>query len=82
MRRQQTKQCEDWRRRREQYLRKSGRHVDLIKEGYASPESTTSWIVSAGGRVGASLECIPEVRLLLVKRPARGTQGLDAKVGL
>lgn len=82
MRRQQTKQCEDWRRRREQYLRESGRHVDLTKEGYASPESTTNWIVTAGGRVGALLEPIPEVRLFLVKRPARGTHGLDAKVGL
>ena len=42
MRRQRTKQCEAWRRRREQYLRESGRHVELIKEGYASADSTNS----------------------------------------
>jgi hypothetical protein len=41
MRRQQTKQCAAWRCRREQYLRESGRQIDLTKEGYASAEDTT-----------------------------------------
>ena len=36
MRTQKPKQYEAWRCRREQYLRESGRHVELIKEGYAS----------------------------------------------
>jgi hypothetical protein len=67
MRRQQTKQCEAWRRRREQYLRESGRHVDLIKEGYASADSTENWIVVVGGRPRGSLERNPGMRLLLVK---------------
>ena len=49
MRRQRTKQCEVWRRRREQYLRESGRHVELIKEGYA-PADSTNWTVIVGGR--------------------------------
>jgi hypothetical protein len=67
MRRQRTKQCEAWRRRREQYLRESGRQVDLIKEGYASADSTKSWIVVVGGRPRGSLERNPGMRLLLVK---------------
>lgn len=65
MRRQQTKQCEAWRRRREQYLRESGRQVDLIKEGYASADSTENWIVVVGGRPRGSLERNPGMRLLL-----------------
>ena len=67
MRRQQTKQCGAWRRRREQYLRESGRQVGLIKEGYASADSTKSWIVVVGGRPRGSLERNPGMRLLLVK---------------
>lgn len=65
------KQSEAWRCRREQYLRESGRHADLIKEGYASPDSTTNWIVTVGGRAGASMERNPGMRLLLVKRQTR-----------
>ena len=67
MRRQQTKQCEAWRRRREQYLRESGRHADFIKEGYAAADSTENWIVVVGGRPRGSLERNPGMRLLLVK---------------
>jgi len=67
MRRQQTKQREAWRRRREQYLRESGRQVDLIQEGYASADSTENWIVVVGGRPRGSLERNPGMRLLLVK---------------
>ena len=71
MRRLQTKPSEAWRCRRELYLRESGRHADLIKEGYASPDPTTNWIVTAGGRVGAPVKRDPGMRLLLVKRQTR-----------
>ena len=67
MRRQQAKQCEAWRCRREQYLRESGRHVELIKEGYASAECTTNWTVVIGGRAGSPLERNAGMRLFLVK---------------
>jgi hypothetical protein len=66
MRRQRTKQCEAWRRRREQYLRESGRHVELIKEGYASAGST-NWTVIVGGRARGPLDRDRETRLFLVK---------------
>lgn len=39
-----------WQYRREAYLRASGRHVDLIKEGYATNESSSDWIVVVGHR--------------------------------
>ena len=67
MRRQQAKQREAWRCRREQYLRESGRHVELIKEGYASGEFTTNWTVIIGGRAGSPLERNAGMRLFLVK---------------
>ncbi len=79
MRRQQRKQREDWRSRREQYLRESGRQVDLMKEGYSSLESATNWVVTVGGRAEASLERNPEMKLFLVKRPARATNRLSAR---
>ena len=66
MRRQRTKQCEAWRRRREQYLRESGRHVELIKEGYASADST-NWTVIVGGRAGGLLDGNSGMRLFQVK---------------
>lgn len=78
----QMKQSEAWRCRREQYLRESGRHADLIKEGYASPDSTRNWIVTVGGRAGASMERNPEMRLLLVKRQTRVRNMHEAKVCL
>jgi hypothetical protein len=64
MRRQQAKGREAWRCRREQYLRESGRHVELIKEGYASAECTTNWTVVIGGRPS---ERNAGMRLFLVK---------------
>ena len=82
MRRLQTKQCEAWRCRREQYLRESGRHADLVKEGYASPDPTTNWIVTVGGRAGASMERNPGIRLILVKRQTSVMNMAQAKVGL
>jgi hypothetical protein len=46
---QQPKQRNAWRRRREQYLRDSGRHVDLIREGYMSGHPVKDWAVIVGG---------------------------------
>jgi len=82
MRRVQTKQSEAWRCRREQYLRESRRHADLVKEGYASPDPTTNWIVTVGGRAGASMERNPGMRLILVKRQTSVMNMAQAKVGL
>jgi len=67
MRRLQTKQYETWRRRREQYLRESGRHVDLIREGYASADDTTNWTVVVGGRGRGPLQGEQGTRLFQVK---------------
>jgi hypothetical protein len=70
MRRQQAKQREAWRCRREQYLRESGRHVELIKEGYASADPATNWIVVVGRGAGSVLDRNPEMRPFLVKGQA------------
>ena len=67
MRRLQTKQYEAWRCRREQYLRESERHVDLIREGYASVDDATNWTVVVGGRGRGPLQRERWARLLLVK---------------
>ena len=67
MRRLQTKQYEAWRRRREQYLRESGRHVDLIREGYASADDATNWTVVVGGRPRGHLKRDLGTRLFQVK---------------
>ena len=74
MRRLQTKQCEAWRCRREQYLRESGRHVDLVREGYASADATTNWTVVVGGRARGHLKRDLGTSLFLVK------PGLDHRV--
>jgi len=66
MRTRQPKQREAWRWRREQYLRESGRHVELIKEGYASADST-NWTVIVGGRARGPLDRDRGTRLFLVK---------------
>jgi hypothetical protein len=65
---QEPKQREDWRRRRERYLRESDRHVELMKEGYECGNSSTDWtvIVGRGGR--SALERHPlGARLFLVR---------------
>ena len=67
MRRLQTKQYEAWRRRREQYLRESGRYVDLIREGYASADDGTNWTVVVGGRSRGPLQSELGTRLFQVK---------------
>lgn len=67
MRRLQTKQYEAWRRRREQHLRESGRHVDLIREGYASADDATNWTVVVGGRGRGPMQREQGTRLFQVK---------------
>ena len=62
-----TKQCAAWRCRREQYLRESGRHVDLIREGYASADDATKWTVVIGGRARGPLKRDLGTRLFLLK---------------
>ena len=67
MQRLQTKQCAAWRCRREQYLRESGRRVDLIREGYASSDDATNWTVVIGGRGRKPLHRELGTGLFLVK---------------
>lgn len=67
MLRQQKTESKDWQRRREQYLRESGRQVDLVNEGYQSAGLSFSWTVFAGGRVGTPLALNPATRPFLVK---------------
>jgi hypothetical protein len=67
MRRMQTKPYEPWRCRREQYLRESGRQVDLIREGYASAGDATNWTVVVGGRGRGPLQRELGAGLFLLK---------------
>ncbi len=67
MQRLQTKGREAWRCRREQYLRESGRHVDLIRESYAFPDDATTWTVVVGGRGHGPLQREVGTKLFLVK---------------
>jgi hypothetical protein len=61
------KRGSDWRCRREAYLRASGRHADLIREGYETPDTNAKLVVIPGGRKGSPAS-EPEIRLLVVKR--------------
>ena len=56
MQTQEPKQREGWRRRREKYLRESGRHVELMKEGYECGDSSKDWAVIVGRRGHGALE--------------------------
>ena len=68
---QEPKQREDWRRRREKYLRESGRHVELIKEGYEYADSSNGWAVIVGrGERGALERHVRGARLFLVRADA------------
>ena len=68
---QEPKQREDWRRRREEYLRESGRHVELIKEGYEYADSSNGWAVIVGrGERGALERHVRGARLFLVRADA------------
>ena len=64
----QPKQREDWCRRREKYLRESGRHVELLKEGYECVDSSKGWAVIVGrGERGVLERHAPGTRLFLVR---------------
>ena len=56
MQTQQPRQREGWRRRREKYLRESGRHVELMKEGYECGTSSKGWAVIVGRGERGTLE--------------------------
>jgi hypothetical protein len=65
---QQPKQREDWRRRREKYLRESGRHIELMKEGYECGDSSKDWAVIVGRSDRADLDRhAPGARLFVVR---------------
>ena len=69
MQTQQPKQRGDWRRRREKYLRESGRHVELMKEGYECGDSSKDWAVIVGRGERAALERHARgARLFVVRR--------------
>jgi len=77
---QQPKQRGDWRRRREKYLRESGRHIELMKEGYECGDSSKHWAVIAGRGERRTLERYgPGARLFLVRTDLNRAQA-GAKV--
>lgn len=47
-----------WRQRREEYLRSSGRYVDLVREGYEPARPAATWTLIEGGR-GGRLGSVP-----------------------
>ena len=61
------KRGSDWRCRREEYLRASGRDEELIREGYETPEPQITLQVIPGGRKGPTAS-EPKIRLFVVKR--------------
>ena len=69
MQTQQPKKRGNWRRRREKYLRESGRHLEVIKEGYECEDSSKDWAVIAGRGERIALERHdPGARLFVVRR--------------
>jgi hypothetical protein len=61
------KRGSDWRCRREEYLRASGRYDDLIREGYETSGPQAKLVVIPGGRRRPAASD-PEIRLFFVKR--------------
>jgi hypothetical protein len=57
----------DWRCRREEYLRASGRSEDLIREGYEASRPAARLVVLPGGR-RRSPASDPEIRPFIVTR--------------
>jgi len=59
-----------WRQRREEYLRSSERHSDLVREGYEPARPAATWTLIEGGR-GSRLPNGPtSPRLQVVKEVA------------
>ena len=61
------KRASDWRCRRQEYLRASGRDEDLIREGYETSEPQATLVVIPGLRKGPAAS-EPKIRLFAVKR--------------
>ena len=81
MQTQQPRQREGWRRRREKYLRESGRHVELMKEGYECGDSSKDWAVIVGrGERGTLERHAVRARLFLVRSGLTQRDALDGKV--
>ena len=68
MRKRKSQSRVPWQYRREEYLRASGRHIELIKEGYARGESSTEWSVVVGDRKTNSQGSQSRSGLFLVNR--------------
>jgi hypothetical protein len=66
MPKQKSKSSAAWQHRREEYLRESGRHIDLINEGYKGCVLSTDWIVVVGHRKSHCQESCPTRKLVLV----------------
>lgn len=56
MQAQEPKKREDWRRRREKYLRESDRQIELMKEGYECGAPPKDWAVIVGRGERGTLE--------------------------
>jgi hypothetical protein len=61
------KRISDWRCRREEYLRASGRHEDLISEGYETPSPAAPLVVIPGGGTRSPNQS-RRIGLFIVKR--------------
>jgi hypothetical protein len=72
MRKQKSQSHSPWQYRREEYLRASRRHIDLIKEGYASGECSSDWIVVVGDRKPNDQGSHPRSGLFLVSGETPG----------
>ena len=66
----------DWRCRREEYLRATGRRDDLISEGYEAAPPPSPWIVLPGGRGGKPREQPVSISLRLVKERVGDEHGV------
>ncbi len=58
----------NWRRRREEYLRATGRWDELISEGYEAAPLSPQWSVVPGGRRGTPEGQPGSIRLYLLSR--------------
>jgi len=60
----------NWRQRREVYLRSSGRHADLVSEGYEPARPAPTWTLIEGGRGSRLRDVHTSPRLQVVKEVA------------
>jgi hypothetical protein len=74
------KRGSDWRCRREEYLRASGRNEDLIREDYETPRPDAKLVAIPGSR-RRSCANEPEMRLLSAKPSMRPSRTIFARNG-